>query len=128
MPSFLPYLLAAAFLLSSGLLKALSRNQADLEAEDFVFGSEASLAALLLLIEPTWDGSSPFIHKEAWVPGVVGGAALLSALVTAYLGRVINSLAARGRRGLPFWSTWAASNAFGSVCIALTVWAKWPLH
>lgn len=124
MPSYLPFLIAFAFILISGAYKGFARPGAGaLEPDDFYVGVEASLASLFLLLEPVWDGSSPFVEKQPWVPGVVGLVGLLSATMATMFARQMASGPTRAK----YWSCWVAGNLFGLGCAVFTVWAKWPV-
>jgi hypothetical protein len=125
MPTFLPFLIATGFILASCFFKCFSRvGQAPtLKPDDFYFGMETSMAALLLLLEPTWDGSSPFVQKASWVPQVAGAAGFISLLTCTVLARFI----AGGATGAKYWSCWIGGNLLGLLCAGLTIWAKWPI-
>lgn len=76
-----------------------------------------------MLLEPVWDGSSPFVQKQAWVPFAVGTVGFVSAIITTLLARWMNT----GAKGAKYWFCWVTGNLLGLGCAASTVWAKWPM-
>jgi hypothetical protein len=126
MPTFLPFLIATGFILASCFFKGFARwgnGGPNLTPDDFYFGMETSMVALLLVLEPTWDGSSPFIQKPSWVPHAAGAASFLSLLTCTVLARFISG----GATGAKYWSCWIGGNLLGLLCAGLTIWAKWPI-
>lgn len=124
MPYFIPFLIALMFIFASCALKTMSRpGSGQPQPEDFYVGPEASLAALFLLLEPVWDGSSPFVQKVQWVQYAVGALGFFSVVWSSLFARWMGATQSRK----VFWACWFAGNGLGLACAFLTVWAKWPV-
>lgn len=127
MQTSLPYLIAIVFLFVSGLVRAIARPGVHVSWEDFNFGPEAALAALLLGLDPAGDVGSILKNKPAGTGQLVGITGLLAGLTAIIITRYLYQRAsAQQPRGFAFWLPWIVSNLLGATCVGLAVWAKLP--
>lgn len=115
-------LAAISIVASGGFFKALGRKDAKLLPSDFNFGQQASLAALLLVLDSAALGGGLSSEQSLGL----GGVSMLSLTVASFLTRVQDNEGGKSPvAATTFWSAWLASNLLGTVCIALVAWHKY---